>query len=55
MENKNYINCTLVEDENGMNHKIEVDARWKDLHHLLDMLAAITENWKKSEHIERVK
>ena len=52
MENKNYINCTLIEDENGTNHKIEIDARWKDSHHMLDMISAIIENWKKNEHTE---
>ena len=47
---KNYIKCTLVEDENGENHKIEVEAQWKDSHHFLDMIAAIVEHWKSQKH-----
>jgi hypothetical protein len=48
---ENYITCKLIEDENGENHKIEVDATWKDSHHFLDMVAAIVEKWRLQDHV----
>lgn len=48
--NENYIKCTLHEDESGMNHNIEINAKWKDSHHFLDMIAACIERWKNAEH-----
>lgn len=51
-EETNYIVCVLKEDENGENHKINVHAAWKDSHHMLDMVSAITKFWKKNEYGE---
>ena len=47
---KNEIICTLEEDENGKNHKIKVQASWKDSHHFLDMINAIVRHWSDTNH-----